>query len=806
MKLNELRVEGFGKLESRNIAFDPHFNIVYGPNEAGKSTLTTAIIATLYGVGRKEERDAWRPWSGGKYSTALRYTLDDGRVFEVQRDFEKDPKGVRVYDESGDDVSAELSFGKVVNPGLAHLRIPLEVFLNAACLTQGASQIDGARAEKISSSLAQALDGGPREDAALGAIRRLDEALAAHVGTKRATINAPLRHLQDEIAAAETRAVELRAKLRTLDDLRLRKDAEIRRASELEQALHEHDRRARALRAQMLSSRLEALREIHDDVSALYSDRAHYADVDDFPSGSPADLEARHREWQTAEALAASATETAQETRMTLGLEAELTERASDGGSLDEAAFTALQEAAAEATDARIKATFAAAHVQGSRRTIEGGNELFGAAFATGAIVTLATLVLAIFHNWLAAPIGALALLLFIFAWKKWNRRRDALRMIAKMERRADSAMAVEKLAAGRVAAVLEPLAVASIEELARRRDRWLVLQERKTSARRNAERARNALLGANSAGQAFDALARTLVPPSGSREGDVQAARVRDARRSARDGIDMRLSMLEVRRQDVLGNDDEAALKTELAELLAAGIQPSGVGGSQRAFEGERLDLERRHADSRSAAAATEAELRTSESQLEDLAGLDERVQTLREAARKLERFETALSVARHRIEDRTREAHQKFARRLTDYASRTFDGITAGRYVDVRVDPTTLAVRVRVPETGAIVDVERLSAGTREQAYLVVRLAMVRMFAEGIETAPIVLDDPFALWDEARIERGLPILKAAAHDGQLIVFTTSRELADAASKAGAHRIDLDAAMIREQRRPSLR
>ena len=153
MKLNELRVEGFGKLASRAIAFDPHFNVVYGPNEAGKSTLTTAIVATLYGVGRKEERDAWRPWTGGTYSTALRYTLDDGRVFEVQRDFEKDPKGVRVYDESGNDVSAELSFGKVVNPGLAHLRIPVEVFVNAACLTQGAAQIDGSRAEKISSHL-----------------------------------------------------------------------------------------------------------------------------------------------------------------------------------------------------------------------------------------------------------------------------------------------------------------------------------------------------------------------------------------------------------------------------------------------------------------------------------------------------------------------------------------------------------------------------------------------------------------------------------------------------------------------------
>ena len=72
-----------------------------------------------------------------------------------------------------------------------------------------------------------------------------------------------------------------------------------------------------------------------------------------------------------------------------------------------------------------------------------------------------------------------------------------------------------------------------------------------------------------------------------------------------------------------------------------------------------------------------------------------------------------------------------------------------------------------------------------------------MVRMFAEGIETAPIVLDDPFAFWDEERIERGLPILKAAARDGQMIVFTTSRELADAATAAGAHRIDLDAAPV---------
>ena len=151
-------------------------------------------------------------------------------------------------------------------------------------------------------------------------------------------------------------------------------------------------------------------------------------------------------------------------------------------------------------------------------------------------------------------------------------------------------------------------------------------------------------------------------------------------------------------------------------------------------------------------------------------------------------------MGLARATIDARTKEAHQKFARRLADYASDTFARITGDRYLDLRVDPTTLAVRARVPETGEILDVERLSAGTREQAYLVVRLAMVRMFAEGLETAPLLLDDPFAFWDDERIERSFPILDTAANGGQIVLFTTSRELVAAARARGARVLDLTA------------
>ena len=284
------------------------------------------------------------------------------------------------------------------------------------------------------------------------------------------------------------------------------------------------------------------------------------------------------------------------------------------------------------------------------------------------------------------------------------------------------------------------------------------------------------------------------MLPATGSREADLAAVKLRESRRGTRDGIDVRLSMLDVRRNDVLRNEDEFALAAELSELIASGTNPAPLepGTSARAFEAERADLERRASESRSAAAASAGELRTAEAQIGDLAALDEQIQHLRAECARLERFEAALGLARDKIDERTREAHQKFARRLGDYASRTLAEVTAGRYGDVRIDPTTLAVRLRAPETGAIVDVSELSAGTREQTYLVVRLAMLRMFGEGIETAPLLLDDPFSFWDETRIERGFPVLESAANDAQVILFTASRDLCDAAAQRGARIIEL--------------
>jgi DNA repair exonuclease SbcCD ATPase subunit len=96
MQLNRIDLLGFRQLVNRSFDFKPGLNLVYGPNEAGKSTLMEAVAIMLYGffdTGRisSKERDALnqhKPWSYmGAFGGTLKYTLSNGEVFQIRRTF-----------------------------------------------------------------------------------------------------------------------------------------------------------------------------------------------------------------------------------------------------------------------------------------------------------------------------------------------------------------------------------------------------------------------------------------------------------------------------------------------------------------------------------------------------------------------------------------------------------------------------------------------------------------------------------------------------------------------------------------------
>lgn len=796
MKLRSLRTDGFGRLAGTTFTFGPGLNVVVGPNEAGKSTLAAAIVASLYGL-RRGEKERWRPWLARTYSTTLVYETADGELWEVQRAYEHDTKGVRVYDASGADVAARIGRGTALSPGEAHLRISADVFLQTACVRQRAVAIEAGAAGDVSSALAQALSGGPKEDAALGALSRLEDALRKHVGSERAHKNVPLKRLRELAQRQADEARRARDALASVAALREQIAGERAKRARSAHAASELDRRIQGLRAAHVRARLDALKNYHDEVAALQATRAQFDDVATFAADRVSVLDDAYHSWRSAESVAEAAARDLAEEALSEDERAELEQRRADAGTFDDDAFAALRGAAARSQAARARVAAASAGAAAARHDGDRGGGWSGA-LIIAALAAFATDVgVAIAHVWLwTAVLSALAIVLGVSAAGGARSRAAREREADAKQQRADAALAEERVAAEAVARVLEPLGIASIDELIRRRARYLALVSRERAAAKAAARAQLAHDAAEIERARFDALADAIVPDtSGDRPARRRAAQERAARRRERDGLDARLAMLAMQRGNILHGEDEFALHAEYEAVLASGVEPAAHDDapSLRASEAERAELDLRAREAERLIAQLEGQLGAEESGVPDVAALDEALALTRAEIARIEAFEAAVKLARGTIEARKEEAHRGFARRLEEYTAPLVRAISGGRYDEIRLDPANLAIRVRIPENGAIEELERLSAGTRDQIALVVRFASARMFAEGLETPPLLLDDPFAYWDAERIARCLPVLFEGAATTQCILFTADAALADAAAAAGATRIALD-------------
>ncbi len=798
MKLRRLTIHGFGRLTNRTLDFADGLNVIYGPNEAGKSTIARSIVASLYGVGR--QKDAWRPWSGETYATTLVYELGNGAAFEVQREYDRDAKGTRVYDRDGNDVAAHVANGKAVVPGEAHLQMPVEAFVNGSCVFQQAIEIDGTKAvtATIATALARALDGGPKEDAALGALRRLDDARKEHIGTPRSTVNNPLRSARELLAARERELRHAHALRDALAEARDRRAAALAERDRCRERLAGARSAAQAIRAAELRLRLDDLRTYRDDLAALHAERARFDDVADFLSERVPDFDRAFYAWQAADAAAVEAEAAADAARLSAEEHAEFTARRADAGAVDDAEFGAMRRAAEHAESAREASIAAASKAAAARHDGSGGGTITGIALAVAGVFGALTIAFAIAHWWpVTEACGTLAAIAFAVVARRGREHARRSRIATAHQRVADESLAAERRARATVAAVLDRTELTSVEEFGRRRERFAELSRNADAARRAALRAAEMRAAEGSAALTVDALTEAIVPNAGgSRQGRHAIVRARAMRRRERDGIDSGIAMLDMRRREILRGDEEFALLGERDELAAAGIVPASdvARGAGEEVLRAVAELDRLHRDADLTVAQLTGKLDAGESTLPDLAALEEVLEHARADVSRIEALDRAFALAIGTLGRLTHEAHQAFARRLETYAADAIATITANRYGEIRVDPATLAVRVRVPETGAIVDLDALSAGTRDQMYLLVRFAMARMFAEGLEVPPLLLDDPFAFWDESRIERCLPIVAQNAFGAQTLLFTSSRELAAAAASVGAKRIDLQA------------
>jgi len=204
MKINNLKINGFGKLKNKEIKLEHGINVIYGKNEAGKSTLLKYITSMFYGLSKNKnggtvpEVEKYEPWESEEFSGKISYELDNNGTFEVYRDFKK--KNPKIFNKNLEDISKEFNVDKTKGIEFFKEQVGLEedIFTTSIITKQAEVKLD----EKEQSTLIQKISNilGTGEDATsyTTIVNKLKKKLNDEVGTSN-TKERPINIVENRI-------------------------------------------------------------------------------------------------------------------------------------------------------------------------------------------------------------------------------------------------------------------------------------------------------------------------------------------------------------------------------------------------------------------------------------------------------------------------------------------------------------------------------------------------------------------------------------------------------------------------------
>lgn len=144
------------------------------------------------------------------------------------------------------------------------------------------------------------------------------------------------------------------------------------------------------------------------------------------------------------------------------------------------------------------------------------------------------------------------------------------------------------------------------------------------------------------------------------------------------------------------------------------------------------------------------------------------------------------ALELAREVLNEAHQELQSRFSPALNEKAGAWMARFSGGKYQDLRLDKT-FAASVRTEDDTISRQDLTLSAGTMDQLYLAVRLAICELVLG--RQVPLVLDDALVRFDDTRLQYTLDALREEAKERQILLFTChNREAAYLKGKDRAH------------------
>ncbi|MBQ3104106.1 MAG: AAA family ATPase [Oscillospiraceae bacterium] len=241
----------------------------------------------------------------------------------------------------------------------------------------------------------------------------------------------------------------------------------------------------------------------------------------------------------------------------------------------------------------------------------------------------------------------------------------------------------------------------------------------------------------------------------------------------------------------EVSQRSQNARLRAQLLSQEDDGAETEETPLPERTQEETQQLLTRarsRLAESQSAVHRLQGEMKS----LGSLSSLAAEEKELTEERERLQKEYDAVAMAIDALAAANTTLQNRFSPALGQRASEIFTRLTGGRYEKVflnrAMEASAQEANGPVPHESAL-----LSAGTVDELYLAVRLAIAEMTLPKDDPAPLVLDDALVNFDDSRMASALEYLAETAKERQILLFTChTRESEYMAGRQGVNLISL--------------
>lgn len=775
MKIKSIYIASFGSLKNKKIDFSDGFNVIYGDNENGKTTIMAFIKMMFYGSERsssqisKNIRKKYTPWDGSAMAGSIDFT-HFGRNYRIEREFRSSNSTDKVILcdlDLGSRTPCESDIGLKFF-GISSAAFDRSVFINQFGFPGG--DPDGELSNRLS-NIALTGDESVSFDTVSTRIQKAKTSLTSKTKTA-GILDKNLKKIADlkskldkaisiseanliskkKIASIVKEAEEKQKKAASLK-AQISKEQDIKNLQKLKQLL--------TLKAELDESNQQLVLSDGTLADEAYVKKLEFCYKKQ--QGLVSKIEAKNNEISILESsISALGGSPEQNAEAKNALENEIQEKEKDLSLLSEKQ----RSLSLEENDTMLKLTDSNAFkkkfnlpllIVGIILLVLG---LISIAFLVGIGIGVSAIgIIAIILGFVIRPVDKIAL-------------GECRNKAGSIKRELSELSVKEKALSGELSTLKTKLqvintALSGNQETLLKNSQMLSLAKSELTLLKEELNSETNLLK--------ELFARSKKEFSGDVESDISYFRTNAAKQK---DIKQQINYI---LKDV-GNISYETAKEKIAELEN---DDTSTNINFDKIKAEYDNLYSEISELRTEAAAIKARTDSAMANAENPETIKRELSELTKTSKSQEEYCKTCDIALEILNESYIEVRRSYGSQLEKDSAAILSRLTGNKYGSMSISKS-FDVAVEETDVFGTREIDYLSSGTSDQTYLSLRLALSKLICEE-ESLPILMDDVLAQYDDKRTLLALEFLKEYSSDNQIIFFTCHNDLCDKSKTLGA-------------------